>query len=96
MMTSCSTWCNFDHMKRLDDMTQGDSAAASRTHIHIRCEWCGNALRVERAKYDPPLAVEITTSCCNICDRGDFESVAYFDTNGDEVLQLEVEAGSRG
>jgi hypothetical protein len=81
-------------MKRLADMTKAETASAresaSRTHIHIRCEGCGNALRVERAKYDPPLAVEMTISCCNICDRGDFESVAYFDTSGSEVLQLDA------
>lgn len=58
-----------------------------REHIHVRCETCGNAARVTRAGYDPDEAAEMATSQCNLCDTGDFESVHYTDSSGDEVMQ---------
>lgn len=58
-----------------------------RAHIHLRCETCGNAVRVERADYDPDEAAEMATSQCDICDSGDFESVHYTGSDGNEVLQ---------
>lgn len=56
-----------------------------RTHIHLRCENCGNAVRVERAAYDPDQAAEMRTSACDICDSGDFEMVSYTASDGTEV-----------
>lgn len=60
-----------------------------RDRIHIRCERCGNAMRVERRAYDPDEAAEVTVTPCNICDTGDFEAVVYFRSNGTEVLPYE-------
>lgn len=61
--------------------------AKRRTHIHLRCENCGNAVRVERAAYDPDQAAEMCTSACSICDRGDFEMLSYSASDGSEVWQ---------
>jgi hypothetical protein len=59
--------------------------------INMRCDHCGNAIRAERAPYDPPRAVERVTNECDICDwaGGGFEECRYFDRNGNEIHQSE-------
>ena len=56
-------------------------------HITLLCESCGREMSVERASYDPPKATVLVMSACDRCDRGDFESVAYFAQDGSEVTQ---------
>lgn len=61
--------------------------------IAMRCDFCGNAVRVERADYDPPAAVVRVTNECNICNNaeGGFEECWYFDAAGNEISGDESE-----
>jgi hypothetical protein len=55
--------------------------------LNMRCDVCGNAVRVVREDYDPPNAVERATNECDICNAasGGFEESSYFDADGNEV-----------
>lgn len=68
-------------------MTQPNQPERSEPMINMRCEVCGNAVRVPRAPYDPKRAVERVTSECDICHaaEGGFEQCWYFDRNGNEL-----------
>lgn len=50
--------------------------------ILLTCSRCGRAQREARMAHDPPNAVELNFAECDRCDRGDFESLAYFDAQG--------------
>lgn len=53
--------------------------------LPVLCERCGNAVLGIRKDYDPPTAVRLVTSYCDICDEGgDFENVHYEDSKGKE------------
>lgn len=56
--------------------------------IAMRCDVCGNAVRVPREDYDPPGAVVRVTNECNICEaaNGGFEEAWYYDSDGKEIL----------
>lgn len=55
--------------------------------INMRCDVCGNAVRVPREDYDPPRAVERVTNECDICNAasGGFEESWYFGADGNEI-----------
>lgn len=66
--------------------------------VFLRCAFCGNAMRVERERSDPPGTVHVVTNECDICNAasGGFEHVEYFDRKGRQIRpETALEDGSR-
>lgn len=54
--------------------------------INATCINCGNEAFFSREPFDPPDAVSIKTSLCDLCDDGDFEMTFYYDADGKEIM----------
>lgn len=54
--------------------------------INLLCGRCGNAVRTPRCDTDPPDAVLLETSYCDLCDvGGEFDSPTHYRRDGSEV-----------
>lgn len=63
--------------------------------VFLRCAFCGNAMRAERERSDPPGTVFVVTNECDVCNAatGGFEHVEYFDRFGRQIEPTDAGEG---